>query len=187
MSQLIMVAYFIIKSITTPADKMVTIPSFAFYLLAAWASIGAIYIEKKLDEGGFKFGNRNKKGREDVTKLLMEISDKIMTKGACNKSSVEFVKIATEYSLMNMKSDVDLDHFLIERVENLGNIMREEDKDFPSRDGRLTIALYEKFPDSLKNMKSIIKNKERNYAGAKESRDALMKTLDDIGRKLDEE
>ena len=183
--QVLIAVYAIIKSITIPADKMITIPSFVFYMLVAWASFGTIYIIKILDEGGFKFGNKYNKSREDVVKLLIEISDKIMKKGVYNKSSVEFVKIATEYSLMSMKSDVDLDHFLMEKIENLGNIMKKEDKDFPSRDGRRTIALYEKFPDSLKDLKSAAKNRERNYESAKESRDGLMKALDDTARELE--
>lgn len=116
--QLIAVAYFIIKSIMTPVDKMINIPSFAFYMLAAWAIFGTIYIEKILEEGRFKSGNKNKKSREDVSNLLMEISDKIMEKGPYNKSSVEFVKIATQYGLMDMKINLDLDNFLIEKIES---------------------------------------------------------------------
>ena len=184
MFQLLIVAYAIIKSITTPVDKMTTIPSFLFYVLVVWASFGTIYFLKILDDG-IKLGNKKNKSREDVTKLLIEISDKIMKKGMYNKSSVEFAKIATQYSLMEMESSIVLDHFLIEKIENLGNIMRKEDKDNPSRDGRATIALYEKFPDSLKDMKSAAKNREHNYASAKESRDGLMKLLDDISRELE--
>lgn len=132
------------------------------------------------------FGNKKEKNREYIGKMLLEAADKIMKKGgAGNKSSIEFVKIAVQYNLIEMKSDIDLDSFLIEKIEKLGDTMRKEEKDVPNRDSRLTIALYERFPDFLKDIKSTLKDKEREYEGAKESRDNLMKILDDITRKLE--
>lgn len=131
------------------------------------------------------FGNKKEKSRESIAKMLLEASDRIMKNGAYNNSSVEFVKIAVQYSLMDMQRDIDLDKFLIEKIENLGNIMIKEEKDSKHRDSQLTIALYEKFPDFLKDIKSTLKKKEREYAGAKASRDNLMKVLDDMARKLE--
>lgn len=133
------------------------------------------------------FGNKKKKSREDIAKLLLETSDKIIKRGADNRSSIEFVKMAVEYNNVIMKSDLDRDHFLIERVENLANVMQEEEKDFPNRDSQLTIKLFETLPDFIKNMKVEIDDKERIYAKSKEKGDALMKSLDETLKRLERE
>ena len=133
------------------------------------------------------FGDKKKKSREDIVKLLLEASDKIIKKGVENRSSIEFVKISVEYNDMIMKNDIDQDRFLTEKVETLVNIMQKEGKDFPNRDSQLTIKLFETLPDFIKNMKTGIKDKEHSYTKSKEYGDALMKSLNDTIRKLDSE
>lgn len=133
------------------------------------------------------FGNKKKKSREDIVKLLLGASDKIINKGVENRSSIEFLKISVEYNDMIMKNDIDQDRFLIAKVENLVNIMQNECKDFPNRDSQFTIKLFETLPDFIKNMNAGIKDKERSYAKSKEYGDALMKSLDDTIKRLDSE
>jgi hypothetical protein len=131
------------------------------------------------------FGNKKDKSREDIAELLLETADRIMKKGAKNRSSAEFVRIAIEYNDMIMKNGIDQDRFLLERVDTLASIMREEEKDCPNRDSQLTIKLFETLPDFIKNMKTGIKDKECAYTKSKEYGDALMKLLDDTVRKLE--
>lgn len=133
------------------------------------------------------FGKKDAKESDNifVANMLRNTADKIVKKGAYDRSSIAFLKLSLEYNVLIRKNEIDENSLLIEKLELIIKLSQENAKVKSNMKGKDTVSLFETLPDLIKSTKIILKEKARIYEEMKESSEKMKKSLDGILEELD--